>query len=104
MGPRTEGEHIDRADCFPPTQSGHDHRLVGRNRLLDFRPVPSSPPNSHRPLLERVGLGLLALLLAGLFALVAVAAWTGGEPFLAAMAGIGCLMTAWAGGNSALRG
>lgn len=55
-------------------------------------------------MVERIGLALIALLLAVLFAAVAVAAWFGGEPFLAVMGGIGCLMTAWAGGNTLLRG
>ena len=44
------------------------------------------------------------MLLAALFAGVAVASWAGGEPFLAAMGAIGCLMTAWAGANTLLRG
>ena len=45
-----------------------------------------------------------AVVLAILFAGVAVAAWMGGEPFLAAMGAIGCLMTAWVGGLTFLRG
>jgi hypothetical protein len=53
---------------------------------------------------ERVGLALIAALLALLFAAVAAAAWVGGEPFLAAMGAIGCLMTIWAGGLTFLRG
>jgi hypothetical protein len=53
---------------------------------------------------ERLGLALVAAILAVLFAAVAVAAWVGGEPFLAAMGAIGCLMTAWAGGLTLLRG
>lgn len=35
---------------------------------------------------------------------VAVAAWTGGELFLAAMGAIGCLMTLWVGGLTLFRG
>jgi len=55
-------------------------------------------------MIERVGLAAVALVMAALFAGVAVAAWVGGEPFLAAMGGIGCLMTAWAGAITVLRG
>jgi hypothetical protein len=66
--------------------------------------VPDSQTDQRRPLVERVGLAVIAALLATLFAVVAVAAWAGGEPFLAAMGAIGCLMTAWAGGNTLRRG
>jgi hypothetical protein len=66
--------------------------------------VPEHPPAPRRPLVERLGLALIAAILAVLFAGVAIAAWAGGEPFLAAMGAIGCLMTAWAGGLTFLRG
>jgi hypothetical protein len=66
--------------------------------------VAETPPAPQRPLIERLGLGCIAAILAALFAGVAVAAWAGGEPFLAAMGAIGCLMTAWAGGLTFLRG
>jgi hypothetical protein len=59
---------------------------------------------SPRPLLERLGLALVALLFGVLFGGVAVAAWVGGEVFLAAMAGIGCLMTVWVGALTVIRG
>ncbi len=49
-----------------------------------------------RPLVERVGLGAIAAVLAGVFGFIALAAWTSGEVFLAVMAGIGALMTVWA--------
>jgi hypothetical protein len=62
-----------------------------------------SPP-PRRPLIERVGLALIALVFGGLFGFIAAAAWTGGEVFLAAMGGIGCLMTLWVGGSTLLRG
>lgn len=39
-----------------------------------------------------------------LFGAVAAAAWTRGEVFLAAMGGIGCLMTVWVGALTVLRG
>ena len=58
--------------------------------------VAEDPPR-RRPMLERIGLAAVALVLAGLFGGVAVAAWLGGELFLAVMGGIGCLMTLWVG-------
>jgi hypothetical protein len=60
--------------------------------------------SGRRPLIERVGMALIALVLAVRFGAVAVAAWAGGELFLAVMAGIGCLMTLWVGGITLLRG
>ena len=58
---------------------------------------------ARRPLLERLGLAGIAVVLAVLFGGVAVASWIGGEPFLAVMAGIGALMTAWAGAVTLFR-
>ena len=62
------------------------------------------PPRERRPIIERVGLGLVAAIIAIMFGGVAAAAWAGGEPFLAVMSGVGCLMTAWVGGLTLLRG
>jgi hypothetical protein len=42
--------------------------------------------------------------LGGLFTVVAVAAWSGGEPFLATMGAIGALMTFWVGALTLVRG
>ena len=42
--------------------------------------------------------------MAFLFGTVAVASWSGGEIFLAAIGGIGCLMTLWVGALTVLRG
>ena len=82
-------------------------------------PAPVAPPDppeptpvaaddadqrGPRPLIERIGLAVIAAILAGLFGAVAVAAWAGGEPFLAVMGGIGCLMTAWVGALTLFRG
>jgi len=64
----------------------------------------SGAPRSPRPWLERVGMAAIAAVLAVLFGGVAAAAWIGQEPFLAVMAGIGCLMTAWVGGMTLFRG
>jgi hypothetical protein len=43
--------------------------------------------------------GVLAILFSGM----AIASWANGEPFLAIMAGIGALMTAWAGAITLFR-
>jgi hypothetical protein len=55
-------------------------------------------------MIERVGLAAIALVLGGLFGVVAVAAWAGGELFLAVMGAIGCGMTLWVGALTLLRG
>ena len=72
-------------------------------RRRDAQPAAetSGPP---RPLVERVGLALVALLFGVLFGGIAVASWVGGEVFLAAMGAIGCLMTLWVGALTLLRG
>jgi hypothetical protein len=67
-------------------------------------PTPPSGPAAPRPLIERLGMALIALVLAALFGAVAAAAWVGGELFLAVMGGIGCVMTLWVGGITLLRG
>jgi hypothetical protein len=71
-------------------------------------PEPTTPgvadrDRERRPIIERIGLAAIAVL-AALFGTVAVAAIAGGEPFLGAMAGIGCLMTLWVGGLTLIRG
>jgi len=58
----------------------------------------------HRPIVERIGMAAIAAVIAVLFGGVAAAAWVGGEPFLAIMGGIGCLMTAWVGAMTLFRG
>jgi hypothetical protein len=65
---------------------------------------PAEPPAPRRPLIERIGLAFIAAVLGVLFGFIAVAAWTGGEVFLAAMGAIGCLMTLWVGGLTLVRG
>jgi hypothetical protein len=57
-----------------------------------------------RPLIERIGMAAIALLLASLFGGVALAAFSGGEPFLGVMGVVGCLMTLWVGGLTLFRG
>jgi hypothetical protein len=61
-------------------------------------------PREPRPMIERIGLAIVALVLAALFGVVSAASWVGGELFLAAMAGIGCLMTVWVGAVTLIRG
>lgn len=58
----------------------------------------------RRPVIERVGLALIAVVLAALFGGVAVALVAGGELFLGVMAAIGCAMTVWVGGLTLFRG
>jgi hypothetical protein len=55
-------------------------------------------------MIERIGLAGIAVVLGTLFGFVAVTAWSGGEPFLAVMGGIGCLMTFWVGALTLVRG
>lgn len=66
--------------------------------------APSAPPPGRRPLVERLGMAVIALVLAALFGVVAVAAFAGGEPFLGVMGAIGCLMVVWVGALTLLRG
>ena len=75
------------------------------DRSRDADAARSQPPGgpARRPLVERIGMAFVALVFGGLFGFVAVAAWVGGEVFLAAMGAIGCLMTLWVGGLSLLR-
>jgi hypothetical protein len=65
---------------------------------------PGGAARRKRPIIERLGLALVALVLAALFGTVAAAAWSGGELFLAAMGAIGCGMTLWVGGLTLFRG
>ena len=67
-------------------------------------PDQPTAPRERRPIIERIRLAAVAAVLAALFGGVALASWAGGEPFLAVMAGIGCLMTAWVGGLTLFRG
>ncbi len=67
-------------------------------------PGPVESARRPRPILERIGLAFVALVLAALFAVVAVASFSGGELFLAVMGAIGCLMVLWVGGLTLFRG
>jgi len=61
-------------------------------------------PRAKRPILERLGLAIIALVLGALFGGMAVASFIGGELFLAVMGAIGCAMTLWVGGLTLIRG
>lgn len=70
-------------------------------------PAHAAPPEvrlAPRPLFERIGLAAVALFVGGLFTLMAGAAWVGEEGFLAVMAGLGGIMTLWAGLSTLRRG
>jgi hypothetical protein len=58
--------------------------------------VTGRDDDEPRPLIERVGLGLIAVLIAVVFGGLATGAFLSGEVFLGTMAGIGALMTIWA--------
>jgi hypothetical protein len=68
-------------------------------------PAPGPPePGEPRPFLERLGLAAIALVMAGLFATVAVAAAYGGEWVLAALSAVGAFMTIAVGVITVVRG
>ena len=94
MNDRTTGEPIadgldeDAATATdPPTDVG-----------------PAAVERERRTALERIGLAAVAVVMAALFGAVAVAAFVGGEFFLAAMGLVGCMMTLIVGGITLLRG
>ena len=59
--------------------------------------------DDRRPLIERIGLGAIAVVVAILFGALSLASLSGGEVFLGVMAGIGALMTVWAAGSTLRR-
>ncbi len=65
---------------------------------------PAAVERERRTALERIGLAAVAVVMAALFAAVALAAFVGGEYFLAAMGLVGCMMTLVVGGITLLRG
>lgn len=89
-------------DADPPPRN--DDAPASTPAGLDQDTTAAPPPREPRPIIERIGMAAIAAVLAILFGGVAVAAWFGGEPFLAIMGGIGCLMTAWVGGLTLFRG
>lgn len=76
-----------------------------------IEPAPTPPPDvtpppdlRPRPMIERIGMAAIAVVMAAMFAVVGIAAFAGGEPFLGLMGAIGCLMVLWAGGMTLFRG
>jgi hypothetical protein len=65
---------------------------------------PAAVERERRTALERIGMAAVAVVMAALFGAVAVAAFIGGEFFLAAMGLVGCMMTLVVGGITLLRG
>jgi 1,4-dihydroxy-2-naphthoate octaprenyltransferase len=61
-------------------------------------------PAEPRPLIERLGLAVIALVVTAMFGAIALAALGGGELFLGVMAGIGAVMTVWASVSTLRRG
>jgi len=66
--------------------------------------VDAASAREPRPWLERLGLAAVALVMAALFAIVAVAAGAGGEWILAAMSSVGALMTIAVAAITVVRG
>jgi hypothetical protein len=94
MTDERSGEPIaDRPDADEPDAA---------ERLTDVG--PAAVERERRTALERIGLAAVAVVMAALFAAVAVAAFIGGEFFLAAMGLVGCMMTLAVGGATLLRG
>lgn len=87
-----------------PEQTTEPADGAGAARPEDADPRDPREPREPRPMIERIGLAIVALVLAALFGVVSAASWVGGELFLAAMAGIGCLMTIWVGAVTLVRG
>jgi hypothetical protein len=61
-------------------------------------------PAAPRPWLERIGLAAIAVVLGALFAVVALAASSGGEWILAAMSAVGAFVTIAVGLQTLVRG
>ena len=92
MSDERAGEPIaDRPDPVDPATDDADSKAAAEAR-------------ERRPALERIGLAAVAVVMAVLFGVVAVAAFAGGEYFLAAMGFVGCMMTLAVGGSTLLRG
>ncbi len=77
---------------------------AGPERVVPDPATVEAAERARRPVLERIGLAAIAVVMAVLFAGVAVAAFVGGEYFLAAMGAVGCMMTLAVGGSTLLRG
>ena len=67
-------------------------------------PADAPPAVEPRPWLERLGLAGIAVVMAILFAVTALAFWSGGEWILAAMSAAGALVTIAVGLSTLVRG
>jgi hypothetical protein len=65
---------------------------------------PDAARRPARPMIERIGLALVATVVIAVFVALGAASFVSGDLFLAVMAAIGALMTAWAGGRTLIRG
>ncbi len=79
-----------RTDCEPVAPPDWRYARLMTARAPDPEPrrrARAAPPaaSAARPILERIGMAVIALVLAALFAVVALAAFAGGEPFLGVM-------------------
>lgn len=74
--------------------------------MTDEQPesTPPAQPFERRPMIERIGLALIAVAMGAMFGGVGYAAWLGGELFLAVIGGIACVMTWWVGVLTLMRG
>ena len=81
----------------PPDGSEHAEPAEGPTGAGD-------DPTAPRPWLERIGLAAIAAVMGALFAVVALAASTGGEWILAAMSAVGAFVTIAVGLQTLIRG
>ena len=88
---------MSEADAPPPTPAPTAAQRAARE------PTPE-PAQEPRPIIERLGLAVIALVVAVTFSILGYVAITGGEVFLGIMAGIGGLMTVWAAAGTLRRG
>jgi hypothetical protein len=93
---RSDEPIADRPDTDEPDKPETEHPLADVG--------PAAVERERRTALERIGMAAVAVVMAALFAAVAVAAFIGGEFFLAAMGLVGCMMTLAVGGATLLRG
>ena len=92
------------SDLPRPEDEGLPHGTAPMETRTAAGDGAAGEADRRRPIIERVGLLLIAVVLAALFGGVALALVAGGELFLGVMAGIGCAMTVWVGGLTLFRG
>lgn len=85
----------------PASEPGPSDAPDGPDAL---EPADASEPRERRPIVERIGLAAVAVAAAVMFGGVGYAAWLGGEPFLAIIGAISCVMTLWVGVLTLVRG